>query len=181
MTILLKRTLTPPDHAMNDTVFFIAIALAVTVSVGLLAWFVMDVGTSSLKRYRAQFTERAKFQAREFFLFIDPKVMFTANLVLMSMGAAVAWAVTGSGLMAIPVFFALALVPRVLYATLRKRRLHNFETQLPDALMMIAGGMRAGVSLASAIQQLVAEAPQPLVVGPIGTKLATKRAERGPR
>jgi tight adherence protein B len=147
---------------MNETGFLIAVTLAVTVSAALLAWFVIDVGTASLTKYRAQFTERATFQAREFFLFIDPKILFTANVLVMSVGAAVAWAVTGSVLAAVPVFFALALVPRFVYAALRKRRLHHFETQLPDALMMIAGGMRAGSSLVSAVQQLVAEAPEPL-------------------
>jgi len=45
---------------------------------------------------------------------------------------------------------------------LRKRRLRKFEEQLPDALMMLSGGLRAGAGLTSAIQQLVAEAQNPL-------------------
>ncbi|HJV74256.1 MAG TPA: type II secretion system F family protein, partial [Noviherbaspirillum sp.] len=40
--------------------------------------------------------------------------------------------------------------------------LKKFEEQLPDALMMLAGGLRAGVSLPTAIQQLVAESEPPL-------------------
>ncbi len=45
---------------------------------------------------------------------------------------------------------------------MRKKRLHQFEEQLPDALMMLAGGLRAGSSLNSAIQHLVMEAPNPM-------------------
>jgi tight adherence protein B len=60
------------------------------------------------------------------------------------------------------VFFALALMPRLLYARMRQRRLRLFDEQLPDALMMLSGGMRAGVGLSSAIGQLVLEAPAPL-------------------
>lgn len=45
---------------------------------------------------------------------------------------------------------------------MRQRRLRQFEEQLPDALMMLSGGMRAGVGLNSAIAQLVAEAHAPL-------------------
>jgi tight adherence protein B len=45
---------------------------------------------------------------------------------------------------------------------MRRRRLRRFEEQLPDALMMLAGGLRAGVGLNSAIRQLVAEAEPPL-------------------
>jgi tight adherence protein B len=115
-----------------------------------------------MKRYRANFTESARFQAQEFFLFIDPKKLFMANIAVMSLGAVLAWILSGSIIIAVPVFFALALVPRLLYSLMRKRRLRKFEEQLPDALMMLAGGMRAGVGLTSAMTQLVAEAHAPL-------------------
>jgi tight adherence protein B len=140
----------------------ICITLVVALSAGLLAWFAIDVGTDSLKRYRANFTERAKFQVQEFFLFIDPKTLFAANLAVMLLGATLVWIATGSVVLAVPVFFALALMPRLLYARLRQRRLRKFDEQLPDALMMLSGGMRAGVGLSSAIGQLVLEAPAPL-------------------
>jgi tight adherence protein B len=140
----------------------ICITLVVALSAGLLTWFAIDVGTGSLKRYRANFTERAKFQVQEFFLFIDPKTLFAANLAVMLLGATLVWIATGSLVLAVPVFFALALMPRLLYARLRQRRLRKFDEQLPDALMMLSGGMRAGVGLSSAIGQLVLEAPAPL-------------------
>jgi tight adherence protein B len=140
----------------------ICITLVVALSAGLLAWFAIDVGTDSLKRYRANFTERAKFQVQEFFLFIDPKTLFAANLAVMLLGATLVWIATCSVVLAVPVFFALALMPRLLYARLRQRRLRKFDEQLPDALMMLSGGMRAGVGLSSAIGQLVLEAPAPL-------------------
>jgi tight adherence protein B len=140
----------------------ICITLVVALSAGLLAWFAIDVGTDSLVRYRANFTERAKFQVQEFFLFIDPKTLFIANLAVMLLGAMLTWLATGSLMLAVPVFFALALMPRLLYARMRQRRLRLFDEQLPDALMMLSGGMRAGVGLSSAIGQLVLEAPAPL-------------------
>src|SRR5262245_3521673 len=144
---------------MMASTFIIAI---VALSAALLAWFLIDLGTVSMARYRAVFTERTKFQAQEFFLFIAPHKLFAANLAVMALGAVVAWVASGSVLVAIPVFFALALLPRWLYALMRKRRLRRFEEQLPDALMMLSGGMRAGVGLASGIQQLVAESAPPL-------------------
>ena len=144
----------------NNTI--IIITLVVALSAALLTWFVIDMGTVTMARYRANFTERAQFQVQEFFLFVDPKKLFVANIAVMALGATVVWVITGSGLLAIPTFFALALVPRVLYAWLRKRRLRMFEEQLPEALMMLSGGMKAGVALSSAITQLVAEAPAPL-------------------
>jgi tight adherence protein B len=132
------------------------------VAAAMLAWFGITVGTVSMKRYRSQFTERARFQVQEFFLFIDARQLFVANLGIMTLGAIAAYVVSGTLLLAVPVFFALALVPRVLYSVMRKRRMRRFEEQLPDALMMLAGGMRAGGGLVGAMSQMVAEAPAPL-------------------
>ena len=53
-------------------------------------------------------------------------------------------------------------MPRIAYRLLREQRMRKFEEQLPDALMMLSGGMRAGVGLSSAITQLVREAQAPL-------------------
>jgi len=147
---------------MDGSNVILIITLVIALSAGLLTWFAIDMGTSTMKRYRANFTESARFQAQEFFLFIDPKKLFMANIAVMSLGAVLVWILSGSIIIAVPVFFALALVPRLLYSLMRKRRLRKFEEQLPDALMMLAGGMRAGVGLTSAMTQLVAEAHAPL-------------------
>lgn len=146
----------------NSTLIVSLITAVVAIAAGMLAWFMIDIGTVTMARYRASFTERTKFQVQEFFLFIDVKKLFVANLAVMSLGAAAAWALSGSMLLAVPVFFGLGLLPRGMYAWMRGRRMMRFEHQLPDALMMMAGGMRAGVGLSSSIAQVVAEAPAPV-------------------
>ena len=147
---------------MSDDTIILAFVAIVAISAALLTWFAIEVGTGTLARYRATFTERAKFQVQEFFLFIDPRTLFVANLAVMAIGGTLTWAATGSALVGIAAFSALALVPRLLYWWMRQKRLRTFEEQLPDALMMLAGGLRAGVGLSSAIQQLVAEAHPPI-------------------
>lgn len=147
---------------MTSNQLIVIIAVVVAISAAMLAWFAIDVGTVTLARYRAYFTERAKFQVQEFFLFIDPRKLFLANIAMMAMGACLVWILTGSVLVALPVFFILGFMPRLLYSWMRKRRLRQFEEQLPDALMMLSGGLRAGIGISSAIQQLVAEAQAPL-------------------
>jgi len=147
---------------MSSAQFLILITLIVAMSVGLLTWFVIDVGTVTMARYRESFTERAKFQVQEFFLFIDPSRLFIVNLAVMMLGSLLAWLLTGSFLMALAAGAGLALLPRFLYATMRKQRFKKFEQQLPDALMMLCGGLRAGAGFSSALQQLVAEAQAPL-------------------
>lgn len=145
---------------MNATILLVTLIFAIAAS--LLAWFVMDVGSGAMARYRASFTERASFQAKEFFLFIDPQKLFAANLAVMLLAGLGIWMLSGSAVLAITLFFSMTFLPRLLYRLLRARRLRKFDEQLPDALMMLAGGMRAGVGLVSAIQQLVMEAQAPL-------------------
>lgn len=141
----------------------IVVSVVIAVSTALLAWVTIEVGTAGLQRYRESFTQRVRFQAREFFLFIDPRQLFIANLAAMALIGAAAWLAFDSVVAVLPVLAVLAVVPRLLYAWMRKRRLLKFEEQLPDALMMLAGGMRAGAGLSSALNQLVAEARAPLV------------------
>ncbi|ABM56039.1 type II secretion system F family protein [Verminephrobacter eiseniae] len=147
--------------APNDPLLAAIIAVVV-LSVALLAWLLIDIGSATLERYRASFTERAGFQAAEFFLFIDARKLFLANLAVMALGGLLVWLISGSELLALPAFFALGLLPRLLYRQMRKRRLRKFEEQLPDALMMLSGGLRAGLGLSSAMAQLVAESGPPL-------------------
>ena len=147
---------------MNGTQMLVCIVIIAAMSATLLAWFVIDVGTVTLVRYRENFTRQAGFQAREFFLFIDPSRLFIFNLGVILLGGMLTWLLTGSLLLVLPAVAALALLPRVLYAAMRRRRLQRFEHQLPDGLMMLCGGLRAGVGFSSAIQQLVTEAPAPL-------------------
>lgn len=147
---------------MSNASTLLVLTIVIATSAGLLAWFAIDIGTQAIFAYRTKFTERTRFQVQEFFLFVDAKKLFVANLAIMTLGGVVTWIATGTFLLSIPVFLGLALAPRLLYAWMRKRRMHKFEGQLPDALMMLSGGMRAGVGLSSAIGQLVAEAPAPL-------------------
>ena len=140
----------------------LAVLLAIALAAALLAWFAAQTGAGALSRYRSDFTERTRFQAQEFFLFVDPRQLFAVNIAIMLLGAVLAWIATGSLVIAVPVFFALALLPRLLYAGMRSRRRQKFEQQLPDALMMLSGGLRAGVGLNAAMQQLVSESHAPL-------------------
>ena len=53
---------------MNNDTIFIFIIVIFALSAALLTWFAIDLGTGTMAKYRATFTERAKFQAQEFFL-----------------------------------------------------------------------------------------------------------------
>ena len=127
-----------------------------------LAWLAIRGARALFARYRETFTVQASVNLREMFLFIDPKRLFQANLVGFVLAPVAVYAFTGTPLAALATAGGMAVLPRVGYAWMRRKRLKTFELQLPDALQTIAGAMRAGASLPLAIESLVREMPPPI-------------------
>lgn len=149
---------------MNPSSSFIIVAVSagVALAIALLTWSLFDIGTNGLNRYRRVFTERTHFSLRELFLFVEPQRLFLLNLSLMLLVGVATWMLSGSLFMALAALVLTAFVPRQLFRYLRRRRLDALELQLPDTLLVLAGGMKAGASLTQAIQQLVLETRPPV-------------------
>ena len=137
--------------------------LVVAAAVALLVWSLTDLGGKLLVAYRARFTRDTHFSMRELFLFADPARLYGINLALMLLAATVAWLLVHSLVAALAVAVLLAFAPHFIFRALRRRRIGRIEQQLPDALLMVAGAAKAGLSLASAVRQVTAELAPPLV------------------
>lgn len=59
-------------------------------------------------------------------------------------------------------FLVLSILPFLLIKKYRKAQIEKIELQLPDALMLISGGLRCGASLSTALFQLTTESQPPL-------------------
>jgi tight adherence protein B len=57
---------------------------------------------------------------------------------------------------------AMLVFPRIFYKLMRARRIKKFVAQLPDAMTLLSGSMRAGASLQMAMDLVVNESPAPL-------------------
>lgn len=140
----------------------LALSLAIAAAVGLLTWALVDLGGRLLATYRSHFTRDAQFNLRELFLFVDPTRLYLINLAIMLLAVVATWLITQSLALSFTVAVLLAFAPRVVFHWLRRRRLQRIEEQLPDALLMIAGATKAGLSLSSAVRQVSTELPPPL-------------------
>nr|MBF0683003.1 type II secretion system F family protein [Pseudomonas sp.] len=136
--------------------------LAAAVAAAVMAWFVQRGVRTALLRYRQTFTRAARVQLSEFFLFIDPMQLWVANVILCLAVAGLAGLLTGSVIIVLACVGACVLLPRRWMRHLRRQRLRQFDSQLPDALLALASGIRAGAGLGSALREVVAEAPVPL-------------------
>lgn len=113
-------------------------------------------------RYQDTFTKQARFNLADMFMFMDPRRLFTANIVGLVVLPLLVWMVTGNPILAVGLLVVLLFAPRKLYAWMKRRRIDKIQAQLPDGLMMMASGMRAGLGLTPALESLAHDIDPPL-------------------
>jgi len=112
--------------------------------------------------YKETFTESASANMSDMFMAVDANRLFQFNLIAIFVLPILTWFLLGDPITTIAIFCLVAFMPTMIYRSMRKRRLRTFEEQLPDALLMMAGSMKAGASLNIALENLVEEQPVPL-------------------
>lgn len=147
---------------MRAEISGLLVPFVVAAAVAGSAWAMLGIAATALGRYRAAFTERARFDLREMFLFVDPDRVFALNLATSVLAACVAWLAVPSVLVAGLAGGAAALAPRLAFGLLKRHRLRRLDAQWPDMLMVLAGSLRAGLPLAAALQQVAQEVRAPL-------------------
>jgi len=113
-------------------------------------------------RYRENFVDQARLNLADMFMFMDASQLFLFNGLLLLVLPAVTWLLTGSIFLAVVLALVIAFLPRKVYAWLRKRRIDKIQEQLPDAMQMLSGSLRAGVGFAPAMEILVQDGQPPL-------------------
>ena len=140
----------------------LGVAIAVFACVTLIGFLMARSSTVFWGRYQEAFTEQARFNLADMFMFMDMRNLFRFNVVAMVSLPAVLWLVTGNPLLAGVVLVLIFVLPKKAYAWMRQRRLDRIQSQLPDGLMMIAGSMRAGLGFTPALESLARDIEPPL-------------------
>ncbi len=137
-------------------------ALGVFLAASMLAYAISQKTQDFISGYKTTFTESASANMADMFMFVDATRLFYINIAAIIILPLLIWIILGDLPTALALFAMLALLPGIIYRTMRKKRLTRFEEQLPDGLLMISGSMRAGASLNIALEGLVKEQPAPL-------------------
>lgn len=143
-----------------DLSLWLALMGAFGAAAAALALFV-HIGMRNAAKHRERFEQGVGARMRDAFLFVDTTRLFALQHLLTGAAAIIAWWVSGAWQAALAVAVVAALLPRALLALLRRRRIEAFRRQLPDALMLIAGGLRSGSGLMQSIAQAAGEIPAP--------------------
>ena len=139
------------------------ILIAVVFAGSLLAaWFLFRHGGRWFSSRQDQQASAAASALEGMFIFTGAH-----RLRVLSMGALIllpvaAWVLTGNPVVVGGCMAAAFVAPRWIVKHLQQRRLARFEQQLPDALLMITGALRAGASLPIALEAVASEAKPPI-------------------
>ena len=143
--------------------FAFPLAILAVFLAATLFWVIVSIkAQSKLAQYREDFTSSASNNLADMFLFVDPNQLFRLNLIALVVLPALVWLLLGDLISTLGVFILILVLPTYLYRSMRKKRLARIEAQLPDALAMVSGAMRAGASLNIALDNLVNEQPPPI-------------------
>ncbi|MEH6460750.1 type II secretion system F family protein [Chitinimonas sp. JJ19] len=128
----------------------------------ITAWLVYKAIQGYLDKQRASIELTTATTLADMFIFLDPQKMFRYNVALTCILPPIVWLLTGNPVFAFGALIATVFLPKWYVGFLGRRRLKRLEQQLPDALLMVSGAMRAGASLNVSLESMVKESKPPV-------------------
>jgi len=141
--------------------------LGLIIAVALLAafmtiWIALQGVRALLARQKSELETSSRTTLADMFIFIDPTQLFYYNVGALVILPSLVWVFTNNPVFVTAAAVATLVLPKYYIKTLAARRLKRFEEQLPDALLMVSGAMRAGASLNVALESMIKEQKPPL-------------------
>lgn len=144
---------------MDDSSFLI---VAIFLAMLALVWLALYFGSRWFSARQNETAASAKADLEGMFIFTDANRIMAINLAVLILLPVVTWMLTGNLVLVLLCVVLAFVAPRFVVRHIRRRRLRQFEQQLPDALMMITGALRAGASLPIALDSVASEGKPPI-------------------
>ncbi len=138
------------------------IGIFITIAVILVIFVTLLLLQQIARRQQRLIEVTAESTLVDLLIFIDTRQLLGINLALIIVIPLLVWLLTQNLLFSVAAAAAMLFFPQWLVRWLRKRRLKQFTYQLPDALLMLASSLRAGMGLNSALEVIAQEQPVPL-------------------
>lgn len=145
---------------MNAALF--PVVLMTFLCVTLVGYLLARSSVMFWGRYQEAFTEQARFNLTDMFMFMDVRNLFRVNAAAMAIIPLLLWFLTGNPLLAVVILVLIWVLPKKVYRWMRQRRIDKIQHQLPDGLMMVAGSLRAGLGFTPALESLARDIEPPL-------------------
>jgi tight adherence protein B len=147
---------------MDNNSLVALLLVAAFLCAALIFWLAVRAVSTGAARYREAFTADAKMNLERMFLFIDTSQLLTLNVLVCVAAGLFSLLITGSWIFAAIMSGLAALAPRIMMKMFLWRRSEALRKQMPDAAMLMAGALRAGASVPTAIAQMASEIRPPL-------------------
>lgn len=144
---------------MNSSLIVIGVIFAAGL---ILIWMALHFGSRWMAHRQNKAASDAKSDLEEMFIFTDANRIMTINIVVMILLPVAAWILTGNLVIVAGCVVLAFIAPRYVLRYIAQRRVRQFEQQLPDALLMITGALRAGASLPIALDSVASEGKPPI-------------------
>lgn len=146
----------------RDSVMLYVMMLGIFAVTAILVWFVQMAIRRGMLRYHRAFTDQTRQDLGEMFLFLDPRQVWSASLLLCALSAVLSYALVGSLLISGLISTVMLFAPPYALTYARRLRIRKFERQLPDLLLALAGALRAGFGIQSALRQSAEHSVAPM-------------------
>lgn len=144
---------------MNTLGLILAVAL---IAAFMAIWIALQGVRAVLARQRSELETSSRTTLADMFIFIDATRLFYYNVGALLVLPTLVWLFTNNPVFVTVTAIATLVLPKYYIKSMSTRRLKRFEEQLPDALLMVSGAMRAGASLNVALESMIKEQKPPL-------------------
>ena len=127
-----------------------------------LIWIVARMGTSSVRAGSRQMVGEIESSLADAFVFVNRQKMAAWSMVTIVGLPILALLLTHSIIIALALVPLALTLPKKYLARMREKRIETLEKQLPDALLMLSGALRAGASFPTSLEAVVHEAAAPI-------------------
>jgi tight adherence protein B len=137
------------------------VLLLVTGAVFFFSLVIFGVLSKAYEQYQERYVVKSMNDLSDMFLFIDPRQMLVLNVASMCLLGIISWIIFNPLVCLGMTIFGFFL-PMIMVKHYRKRRIKKFNTQLVDALQVMANAFKAGLTFPQAIEHVSKEAQPPL-------------------
>jgi len=141
---------------------YILALICTAVSIVVFANILHSKTQDIIQNRKNEMTEFADQKLADMFIFVDSDKLWRASILLSIILPLFIYIFLDSPFFAVIGFIASLVMPKKIVEFLRKKREKKFITQLPDALLMLSGAMKAGASFGIALESMVKEQKPPI-------------------
>ncbi len=135
--------------------------LMAVAALATLAYCLWAMAHRSAYEYQKHFERDVGRRLEEVFLFTDVRLLRRAHTLAVIVLCLTIYLLSDSPIPPLILAVLLSAIPRFWLNWMKRRRIEKFRHQTPDALSLMAGGLKAGSSLSQMIAQAADRLPAP--------------------